>query len=111
MIFRMLICLILGSFLSLFSNLVLANTISTTQSPAAVTENNPDNSASTASININTADSDALQTVKGLTNKRAQAIIEYRQAHGPFTTVDDLTKVKGINSSLVAKIQNKLTVH
>jgi competence protein ComEA len=55
-------------------------------------------------VNINTADAETLaRELKGVGLKRAQAIIEYRQKHGPFKTVDELALVKGIGPAAIAK--------
>ena len=55
-------------------------------------------------VNINTADAATLsRELKGIGMKRAQAIIEYRQKHGPFRTVDELALVKGIGPAAIAK--------
>lgn len=55
-------------------------------------------------ININTADAKTLaENMKGIGIKKAQAIIEYREAFGPFLTVEDLASVKGIGEKTIAK--------
>ena len=61
-------------------------------------------------VNINTADSDALMKVRGISAKRAAAIIAYRGKHGDFKAVDDLVKVPGFNEKAVKRIHNKITV-
>lgn len=63
--------------------------------------------ASTAKVNINTATVEQLRTLKGIGESKAQAVIDYRTAHGPFKTVDDLTSVKGFSSKTLAKLQEK----
>ncbi len=60
-------------------------------------------------ININHADFKQLQTIKGLGQKKAQALLDYRKAHGNFKSADDLTQVKGINEKLAKKIANNIT--
>ena len=47
-------------------------------------------------VNINTADEKQLASLAGVGDKKAQAIIAYRQSHGHFTSVNDLKNVKGI---------------
>jgi len=66
--------------------------------------------ANTAMVNLNTADVTTLETVKGLGATKAQAIISYRQQHGNFSKVADVTSVPGIGPKLLAKIQAQLTV-
>ena len=47
-----------------------------------------------AAININTATKDELVALPGIGPAKAQAIVDYRKAHGPFKTVEDLKDVK-----------------
>jgi len=55
-------------------------------------------------VNINTADAATLsRELKGIGAKRAQAIVEYRKAHGPFKSADELGLVKGIGPSAIEK--------
>lgn len=56
------------------------------------------------SVNINKAEATVIATtLKGVGLKKAQAIITYRKKHGPFKTVEDLAKVKGIGLKTVEK--------
>ncbi|HET6471841.1 MAG TPA: helix-hairpin-helix domain-containing protein [Pseudomonadales bacterium] len=53
-------------------------------------------------VNINTADAATLAAaLDGVGASRAKAIVEYREAHGPFKSVDDLAQVKGIGERVV----------
>jgi competence protein ComEA len=61
-------------------------------------------------VNINQADQNTLQQVKGIGPKKAASIVQYRKANGRFKTINDLTKIKGIGSKRLAKISDKLTV-
>lgn len=55
-----------------------------------------------APVNINTADATTLaQSLDGVGLAKAQAIVAWRDANGPFTSADQLAEVKGIGSSLV----------
>lgn len=62
-------------------------------------------------ININTATSQELQTLRGIGPALAQRIIEYRQISGEFSTADDLTNVKGIGEKTLEKIRDSITVY
>ncbi len=54
--------------------------------------------------NINTADAATLsRELKGIGAKRAQAIVEYRKAHGPVKSADELGLVKGIGPAAIEK--------
>ncbi|NIR27650.1 MAG: hypothetical protein GWN77_11975 [Gammaproteobacteria bacterium] len=62
-------------------------------------------------VNINTADAGALaENIQGVGVKRAQAIINFREEHGPFKSVDELTQIKGIGLKLVEKNRANLRV-
>ncbi len=50
---------------------------------------------------INTANATVLQRVKGIGRVKAEAIIDYRNQHGPFQSLDELTQVKGIGPTTV----------
>ena len=50
---------------------------------------------------INTANASVLQRVNGIGRAKAQAIIAYRNQHGPFRSLDELTNVKGIGPATV----------
>lgn len=64
-----------------------------------------------APVNINTADAPALMAaIKGVGEKKAQAIVKYRKEHGPFKSVDELADVPGIGEKTVQKNRNNLTV-
>jgi len=63
-----------------------------------------------AVVNINTANEEQLMAVKGLGEKKAKAIIEYRQQNGNFKAVEDLTQVKGISEKTLTKFKDQLTV-
>ena len=64
-----------------------------------------------APVNINTADAKTLATnIKGIGDKKAEAIVQYRDKHGLFKSADDLIKVKGIGPNLVEKNRDVLLV-
>ena len=53
-------------------------------------------------VNVNTADAETLaRELSGVGMAKAQAIVAYREAHGPFTDVAELAQVKGIGSRLI----------
>jgi len=61
-------------------------------------------------VNINTADAKTLEALNGVGEKTAKAIVEYRTEHGPFKTVEDLSKVKGIGAKIIDKNRDNMTV-
>lgn len=62
-------------------------------------------------VDINSADAVTLATaISGVGEAKAKAIVEYRDKHGPFKSVDDLAQVPGIGEKTVAANKDKLTV-
>ena len=64
----------------------------------------------TGKININTAGLEELQTLPGIGEKRAQAIVDDRETNGPFRIPEDLTRVSGIGEGILANIIDRITV-
>ena len=61
-------------------------------------------------ININDAGIDMLMSLPGIGEKTAQQIGTYRDANGPFKSVDELLKVKGIGPKVLEKIRPLVSV-
>ena len=61
-------------------------------------------------LDINTASASDLDSLPGIGQSFADRIIEYRSTNGPFTSVEDLQKVKGIGAALFAKIAPLVSV-
>ncbi|MDQ0661169.1 helix-hairpin-helix domain-containing protein [Paenibacillus sp. W2I17] len=68
--------------------------------PPVVREEAGDN----GKIDVNTAPVSKLIELPGIGEKKAQAIVDYRNTHGPFAKVSDLTKVKGIGMKMLEKM-------
>ncbi len=64
--------------------------------------------AKSAKVSINTGDVEALSSLKGIGESRAQDIIDYRQKNGPFKRLEDIMQVKGIKDSLFNKIKDDI---
>ena len=64
----------------------------------------------TGKVRLNRATESELQTVSGIGQKRAQDIIAYREANGPFRSVDDLKNVSGIGEKTLEKLRDAFTV-
>ena len=63
-----------------------------------------------AAVNLNTATKDELVALPGIGPAKAQAILDYRKAHGPFKSVEELKDVKGIGAKRFEKLKPELTV-
>lgn len=63
-----------------------------------------------ASVNVNTATQAELTELPGIGDVKAEAIVDYRKAHGDFVSLDDLAKVKGIGDATIADLQGKAGV-
>lgn len=61
-------------------------------------------------VNINTADLTALQTLNGIGESRAQAIISYRESFGAFQTIEDIKQVDGIKDGIFNRIKDAISV-
>ena len=65
--------------------------------------------ASAAPVNVNTADAKTLaKNINGIGPKKAQAIVSYRKLNGPFQSIADLVKVKGIGQKIIDRNKDDL---
>ncbi len=60
-------------------------------------------------VDLNTATLSDLLTLPGIGETRAQAILDYRQANGPFRWSEDLMDVPGIGQSVFAELEPYVT--
>jgi competence protein ComEA len=63
-----------------------------------------------ASVNVNIAEKETLETLPGVGPVLADRIIAYRQTIGPFNTLDDLLAVKGIGETTLDKLRPWITL-
>ncbi len=61
-------------------------------------------------VDLNRADAVELDGLPGIGPATAAAIVAYRQANGPFASVDDLTKVRGIGPAKLGALRALVTV-
>lgn len=61
-------------------------------------------------VNINTADESRLCTISGIGASKARAIISYREANGPFSSVEEIMNVEGIKEGTFSKIKEEIVV-
>lgn len=99
------LCLLLGLFLRDRAALAAPASVETRLS-VPVEEVRPD----PAPLNLNTADREALTALPGIGEALAERIVAYREEHGPFEAVEDLTKVSGIGQGKLAALEGLVTV-
>jgi len=85
-------------------------TVLTTIPPETAAETTLPASADPALINVNTATLSQLDTLPGIGPVLAQRIIDYREAHGPFTSPAQLILVEGIGEKRLAEIIGLITI-
>lgn len=62
-----------------------------------------------AQVNINIADAETLSSeLSGVGHSKAEAIVSYREQHGPYKSVEELTNVKGIGTATIDKNKSKI---
>lgn len=65
-----------------------------------------------ARLDLNKADAVTLQSrLVGIGRAKAEAIVTYREEHGPFMSVDELLEIKGIGKALLERNRDKLVVN
>ena len=61
-------------------------------------------------INLNTASKEELMSLSGIGESYADRIIEYRSNNGPFQSIEDIMKVKGIGDKIFLSIKDRIIV-
>ena len=67
-------------------------------------------SAADGKLDLNRADVAALMKLPGIGQSKAEAIVGYREEHGPFSQAEDLMKVEGIKEGVFNKIKDRIKV-
>ena len=97
---RMFLALVLSVFVG-FVNLAFAEDVSQGSQIVSAVEK----------VNINTASAEELaEMLKGVGVKKAEAIVEYRDKYGAFSSVDDLSQVKGIGEATLRKNKERIAL-
>jgi competence protein ComEA len=69
-----------------------------------------DSQGTMGQLDINQASAEDLCNLKGIDTVKASAIVEYREAHGPFTSIEDIKHVKGIGDKTFENIKENISV-
>lgn len=64
----------------------------------------------TTKINLNTATKEQLMSIKGIGEKKALLIIDYRQKHGRFKKIEDLGQIKGFSETFIHSLKAFVSV-
>ena len=82
--------------------------------PAAYTAPRTEQEAQRAELaapnKLNTADGETLMRLPGIGEKRAAAIVAYREEHGPFASPDELVEISGISQRMVDQWAGRITL-
>ncbi|TRX56637.1 ComEA family DNA-binding protein [Thalassomonas sp. M1454] len=92
---------------SIHRSLLLLSLLSSPLLTATTVNANEDTSVvanvSQNKVNVNKAGVEQLSSLKGLGEKKAQAIVQYRDTYGPFKSIEELKNVKGIGVKFIEK--------
>lgn len=80
-----------------------------TRPPARPTQPKPETLPG-SKVNINTATATQLETLPGIGPSLSQKIVDFRAAHGPFATPEDIMLVPGIKEGVFGKIRDYISV-
>lgn len=99
------LCLLLGLYLRDRAAMAVPASVETERS-VPVEEVRPDPSP----LDLNAAAEEELTALPGIGEALARRIVEYREANGPFETVEDLTNVSGIGPGKLAALEGLVCV-
>jgi len=92
------------------ANSSTANKETTAPAPPSPTGKATGTVAPGQKININTATAEELDALPGIGPTKSQAIVEYRNQHGPFKTIEEVENVKGIKAGQFSKLKDHIKV-
>ncbi len=78
--------------------------------PAYLTVREGSSAAGIYLVNINTDDAEHLRELPGIGEMLAARIVEFREAHGPYSCPEDLTNVPGISERMLEELRPLITV-
>lgn len=66
--------------------------------------------AASSKVNLNLADKDMLMTLTGIGESKAEAIIQYREKNGGFSSIEEIKQIEGIKDGVFNKIKDEIEV-
>lgn len=76
----------------------------------SVTPENPDSKTSNKKINLNTATLKELDSLPGIGEELGKRILAYRESNGNFSSIEELTKIKGIGQKTLEKLKDLVII-
>ena len=61
-------------------------------------------------VNLNTATREELMALPGIGEAKADSILNYREEHGGFKTIEELMQIPGIKKGVFEKLKDSITV-
>lgn len=90
---------------------VYVPTLEEVQQPAPGTPSaGTDSDLHEGKVNLNTASKEVLMTLSGIGEAKADSIIRYREEHGGFKSIEEVTQIEGIKDGVFLKIKDLITV-
>ncbi len=80
------------------------------ESTSPAVQGSPVSTSATGPINVNTASEAELESLPGIGPSLAQRIVDYRNEHGPFASLDELANIQGISERMVDDFRDQVTV-
>lgn len=80
------------------------------EDPLAVAQPSSETSSESQKININLASKDELMQLNSIGSVKADNIIKYREEHGPFNSIEEITNVSGIGDKTFDSLKENLTI-
>lgn len=94
--------------------LLLAGTVAFSvpfrQSDYRVTASEPFDAQRMEQVELNSAGMEALCSLPGVGEKKAKAILDYREEHGPFSSIEELDQVDGISTKSIEAWRSRLYI-
>ncbi len=82
----------------------------TKEGTSLIPSNDKTTESESKKISLNNSNKEELMKISGVGESKAIAIIEYRNANGPFKSIDEIKNVNGFGDALYEKIKDNITI-